>query len=112
MIHADILDVNLPQYQGPVLRYKFLEGGQNFTTDATKWGLREDWYFVKNMGLIKIEAKYFGPVAGVNSCQQDTDCLMNETMASPHIRLTRSDLLSPSFTPTPTPTPGQPLYYL
>ena len=104
VVHADILDINLPQYQGSALRYKFLEGGQDFATDATKWGLREDWYFIKNMGLVKIEAKYFGPNSSIKSCQQDTDCLMNETMASPHIRLVRSDLLAPS--PTPTPLPG------
>jgi len=94
VVHADILTINLPLYHGPALRYKYYEGGQNFVIDATKWGLREDWYFVKNMGLVKIEAKYFGPASEIKSCQNDDDCLMNEVMTSPHIRLIRSDLLT------------------
>jgi len=53
------------------------------------------------MGLVKIEAKYFGPASKTKSCQNDDDCLMNEVMTSPHIRLIRSDLLT-----TPTPLAG------
>jgi len=107
-VHADLVNLNLPQYSGPALRYKFYEGGSNFVTDTTKLGLREDWYFVKNQGLVKIEAKYFGPndpnYPLRKPCQEDDDCLMNEIMTSPHIRLVRSDLLMP--TPTPAPLPG------
>ena len=101
VVHTNLVNLTLPKYSGPALQYKFYEGGENFVTDTTKWGLREDWYFVKNKGLVKIEAKYFGPTSGVKPCQQDDDCLMNEIMTSPHIRLVRSDLL-----PTPTPVPG------
>jgi hypothetical protein len=109
-VHADILQLSLPQYDGPSLRYRFYEGGHNFVTDGTKWGLREDWYFVKGQGLVKIEAKYFGPSNGAIPCQQDSDCLMNETMASPHLRLVRTDLFTlipGDFTPTDDTTGDQ-----
>jgi len=46
------------------------------------------------MGLVKIEAKYFKSTSGLQSCQEDHDCLLNETMMTPHIRLVRSDLLA------------------
>ena len=52
------------------------------------------------MGLVKIEAKYFKSTSGLQSCQEDHDCLLNETMMTPHIRLVRSDLLAS------TPLPG------
>ncbi len=105
-VHVDKINLDLPKYSGPSLRYRFYEGGENFVADATKWGLREDWYFVKNMGLVKIEAKYFGPDARIKSCQEDADCLVNEVMVLPHIRMVRSDLLSPTSTPISTPLPS------
>lgn len=106
-VHADIINLDLPKYSGPALRYKFYEGPQGFVTDSTKLGLREDWYFVKGKGLVKIEAKYFGPSSGVKPCQEDPDCLLNEVLSSPHIRLIRSDLLSPSPTPGDFTTDGK-----
>ena len=103
-VHTNITTLNLPNYQGPALQYKFYEGGHGFVTDGSKWGLREDWYFVKNMGLIKIEAKYFKSTSGLQSCQEDHDCLLNEIMMTPHIRLVRSDLLASAPLPSPSPT--------
>jgi len=96
-VHVDRVHLDLPKYSGLALRYKFYEGGDNFVVDSSQLGLREDWYFVKNMGLVKIDVKYFGPNDAKyvvrKPCQEDDDCLMNETMKSPHVRLVRSDLL-------------------
>lgn len=107
-VHGDKTALDLPGYRGPALRLKFYEGEAGFTSDRGKAVLREDWYFVKNVGLVKIDQKFFGPyVAGAYAsrqpCPDDPDCLVNEFMTNPHVTLTKADYLP---TPTPTPKPG------
>lgn len=106
-VHIDKISLNLPRYSGPALRFKFYEGNAGFIQDSTrtKLGLREDWYFVKNVGLVKIDVKNFGPVASQrNPCLDDPDCFANEVMASPFVSLTLQDYLAPTPIPTPVPT--------
>ncbi len=97
IVHSDIVNIRLPddtslpvKYQGPALRMKYYEGNPGFITDDTKYGLREDWFFIKDQGLVKIEQKWFSPNNQV-PCSQDDDCFFNEVMENPHIRLTRED---------------------
>ena len=108
VVHGDKTVLDFPGYKGPALRLKFYEGEAGFTNDRGKVVLREDWYFVKNVGLVKIDQKYFGPYAAGTyasrqPCQDDPDCLVNEYMVNPHVTLTKADYLP---TPTPVPKPG------
>ncbi len=99
-VHADLTTLNYPGYSGPALRYKYYEGQSGFSLDRSLLGLREDWYFVKNIGLVRIDSKSFGPtftnsLVSRQPCLDDPDCLVNEYMTSPHVSLTRSDFLNP-----------------
>ena len=90
---------------GEVIRLKFYEGENNFLEDDTKGGRREDWYFAKDTGLVRIEVTYFCPASWGNfpncvPCNQNTDCVLNEFSKDPHIVLDRVQ------GPFPTPTPG------
>jgi hypothetical protein len=89
-LHIDLVNLSLPQYNGQALRFKFYEGNIGFMQDKTKVGIREDWYFVKNIGLVKIDVKNFGPETDKRKpCLDDPDCFVNEVMASPFVSLTR-----------------------
>ncbi len=92
--HADIVNIKLSRYQGPALKYTYYQGdSSNCFFNSTENTLREDWYFVKNIGLVEIDQKYFGSISGIRKpCQEDKDCLVNEIMSSPHIKLVRSDM--------------------
>ncbi|KKQ85367.1 MAG: hypothetical protein UT08_C0007G0040 [Candidatus Woesebacteria bacterium GW2011_GWB1_38_8] len=91
---------------GEVIRLKYYEGENNFLSDDSKAGKREDWYFAKDVGLVKLEVVYFCPLSWGNfpnclPCNQNSDCAINEFMKAPHITLNR--VQGP---PLPTPTPG------
>ncbi|GAB4159323.1 MAG: hypothetical protein Fur003_3110 [Candidatus Dojkabacteria bacterium] len=78
-----------------VVKFTHLEATDNFYKNANAFGWREDWYFVKNVGLVRIDTKHFGPTQNgsdikPNYCQQDTDCLINSMMKNPHITLRRA----------------------
>ena len=97
IVHADILNIRIPadeslpaKYEGPAFRTKFYEAFPGFTTDDTRPGLREDWYFIKDVGLVRIDQKWFS-VPHNTLCTQDPDCLINEMMENPHLRLERAE---------------------
>jgi len=99
-VYADFVNLNLSLYSGPALKLTFYEGGKDFPTqpDSNDLGLREDWYFVKNIGLAKIDVKHFGPDFPYDNkfrrpCFYDPDCLTNQTMTSPHLSLTNVKFL-------------------
>ncbi len=94
-VHADVVNIQLPKYTGPALRYKYYEGDPNFLKDPAAAILREDWYFVKNVGLAVVEQKYFGTSHGWPSCLSDPDCMVNEQMANPNIREVRQEYAAP-----------------
>ena len=101
-IHGDIVTLQTPKYNGPALRIKFYEGSSNYRLSGKDAGemLREDWWFVENQGLVRIDVKNFGPLNYFgthknlkNNCIYDSDCLKNEVIQEPHVTLTRSDFL-------------------
>jgi hypothetical protein len=102
-VHAD--KTSLSGYPD-VLRLKYYEGDNGFATDSTKYVLREDWYFAKNVGLVKIDVKNFCPTtwgtyARCKPCRLDPsgDCFA-EYISDPTVTLSR---VGPYYTPTPTP---------
>ena len=105
-VHAD--KKSLTGYSD-VLRLRYYEGENGFITDRTKYGLREDWYFARNVGLVKIDVKAFCPTTWktyekCKPCFDDVDCL-SEKIGSPQITLSRKGpYLTPTNTPTPRPT--------
>jgi hypothetical protein len=52
-------------------------------TPMAPWGLRESWYFVKNIGVVRILAKEFG---AANLCAHDRDCFAAD-IQSPHVQV-------------------------
>lgn len=61
---ADMTTLHTPNYDGPVLHFKYGEGS-----------LKEDWYFKQGTGLIKIQQKPFNFLDG--PCDTDYDCKQN-----------------------------------
>lgn len=75
------------------MRLKIYEGENNFTQDDTKYGKREDWYFDKDLGLVRVDVLYFCPYSWGNfancvPCNANTDCKLNEFMKAPNITMT------------------------
>lgn len=62
VVHVDKVTLSLPKYTGPAMRVSFWEllGGE----------IHERWYFVKNVGLVRIEQKIFAE----GGCARDVDC--------------------------------------
>ena len=98
-VHTD--KTSLPGYSD-VLRLKFYEADLGFVTDPTKYALREDWYFAKDVGLIRIDTKNFCPTGWgqydkCKPCTEDEDCL-NEYILNPHTTLSRvGPYMPPAF---------------
>jgi hypothetical protein len=94
-----------------VLRLRKYEGPNSFTIDSAQEGLREDWYFAKGVGLVRIEQRYFcpdswGDYPDCKPCPDDEDCILNEYMQDPHIELNRvGHYTPPTATSTPTSSP-------
>ncbi len=102
VVHIDETSLHLPNYDGPAMRIKFYEGA-----DLTIGPLfREDWYFVENKGLVRIEQKIFSASQvgfeqkifnasqlssqnPIMPCGWDPDC-MAEFMVKPHTTITLS----------------------
>lgn len=81
-IDLDNINIDKPnfKYSGEALRIDYYEGGNPLNTQA-HW--RETWYFVKNIGLVKIIGKDFNKTNVLN-CSDDADCL-NDTVQNPEI---------------------------
>jgi hypothetical protein len=110
-VHADFLPLSLPKYNGLALRLRYFEGTSDFMSPSTtgNW-LREDWWFIENVGLVRIDTKQFGNYSGFSNwilpCSSDPDCLVNDVIQNPNVTMTRADFLADSPTPVPpTPTP-------
>jgi hypothetical protein len=77
-VHIDKVNLSLPKYQGPAMRISFWEfiGGE----------IKEQWYFVKDVGLVRIEQKVYRD----GQCSQDVDCFNKEnaTMTRPMTEMT------------------------
>jgi hypothetical protein len=90
LVHIDETSLHLPNYDGPAMRIKFYEGA-DFTRGLM---FREDWYFVENKGLVRIEQKVFNAQVGsqnpIMPCWLDPDC-MAEFMLKPHTTITLSE---------------------
>jgi len=94
-VHADKI-TNFPGYPD-VLRLKYYEGELGFNKDSSKYGLREDWFFAKNVGLVRIDTKNFCPIRSgwktydkCKPCMADSgDCLTDGIMSKPHVTLKR-----------------------
>ncbi len=74
------------EYSGEALRADFFEKSASQSM-SENWLLRESWYFVKDIGLVKIETKRFNtdPHAQLKepiACNFDADCL-NDNMVYP-----------------------------
>lgn len=76
-----------------VVRVDIYEGSGDFTLGGIE--SRESWYFAKNIGLVKLETKYFsaGAIYGMGydypyflSCNQDPDCLA-DSISTPHLSM-------------------------
>lgn len=91
--HADLLTLATSRGSFPALRIKYLEGEQNYMYGANF--VREDFWFIKGQGLVRIDTKEFGsyPGFGRSACMNDNDCLLNDIMSNPNTSLTRSDFL-------------------
>ena len=111
-IHGDILNLTIKRnngttsYNGPALRIKFYEGAKTYMSpNSPNEFLREDYWFIENVGLVKIDVKSFGNWQGPlptptptpsdynikKNCKDDSDCFINEVMQAPHVTLTRAD---------------------
>jgi hypothetical protein len=104
-IHMDIRTLTIKRnngmtsYNGPALRIKFYEGVKTYrNTSGDNEFLREDYWFIENVGLVRIDTKNFGSRNDENKytslkkpCIQDPDCLYHEEMQNPHVTMTRSD---------------------
>lgn len=85
----DTVSIDNPnfKYSGDALRIDYYEG---LTPLETEYLLRESWYFVKNIGLVKILVKHFnryGGWEGAKNCIDDSDCWA-DTIESPHVEVT------------------------
>jgi len=75
------LTINNPgfSYSGEALRVDYFEG--EIGLETAKNLLRESWYFVNNVGLVKVQVKHFNQYAnfsGAAWCIDDNDCLADE----------------------------------
>lgn len=89
--------VDTPSYIGPVARViqrEMYSAGTLGSIDCNGYadypdncpaGIREDWYFAKDIGLVRMEQKYFGDAYSVESedCSSDNDCLTFNRMNNP-----------------------------
>lgn len=103
--HADFLTLTTTKGSFPALRLRYYEGDLNYLATTSPGNfLREDWWFIKGQGLVRIDVKSFGfntyTYNGVTKtfpnrypCAKDDDCLVNDIIKYPHITLTRSDYL-------------------
>ncbi|MFW5720496.1 MAG: hypothetical protein ACOCXT_05720 [Candidatus Dojkabacteria bacterium] len=85
--------ITTPAYSGDVIVFQLKEV-YNYNPSSTcktyediqnkKCGyvLREDWYFAKGIGLVKLDQKYFGR-NGNKECYNDDDCLSKHNMKNP-----------------------------
>lgn len=78
VVHVDKVNLSLPKYQGPAMRISFWE--------YIGIEIKEQWYFVKGVGLVRIEQKVYKP----GQCSQDVDCFNkdNPTMLQPMAEMT------------------------
>lgn len=92
-VHGDFLNLTTSKGTFPALRLRQYEGDTTYLAGGNF--LREDWWFIKNQGLVRIDVKDFGstPIDGRSSCTEDYDCLYNDVMLTPHVSLTRTDYL-------------------
>jgi hypothetical protein len=106
-VHADKASIS---GYSDVLRLKYYEADSGFIKDRSRYALREDWYWAKGVGLVKIEVKNFcpndyskwgGPYSNCIPCFDDPDCL-NDKMSNPQIVLNRVG----DYIPTPPPPPN------
>jgi hypothetical protein len=90
-----------------VIRIKYYEGPNSFSEDSSLHGSREDWYFARGIGLVRIDVHYFCPnswgFSNCKPCPEEDDCILNEYIQTPHVTLSRVGKYS-TITPTPSPT--------
>lgn len=79
-VHADIVNLALPKYNGPAIMMSYWE---LFGVDAYV----ERWFFVKGVGLVKIQANTYGTASG-EYCDRDPDCYVNRIMQKPQVEMT------------------------
>ena len=92
VVHIDNVTLQLPKYHGPAMRvsfWEFINGAQD---------IKEQWYFVKGKGLVRIEQKLYWPSNGLNAlqCATDPDCYnakQTPTMTSPMTEMTLSEYM-------------------
>lgn len=94
MIRADMDNISISNpgivngfnYSGPALRIDYFEG-QAPLFQKDKWFHRESFYYVQNIGLVKMLADNFNHYANVDDtvapyCENDSDCLA-DTISNP-----------------------------
>ena len=79
-------------YNGPAIRIKYYEGSSTYLSNSgDNELLREDYWFIKGVGLVQVDVKNFGNVGRDSikkyNCSEDPDCMQNEVIQYPHARM-------------------------